>query len=117
MKTLKAVSAIALLTSAVLISSVAIAGNGKNLKGRDAPMSPMVYVISQDLTYDSIVLATLPQKGSFQELIHTDEGLMTEYGPGDVGYLGGRWWLDANADGEMNDGDLFFLCPLLGPGE
>lgn len=43
-------------------------------------------------------------------------GLATMFGPGDVGCLGGRWWVDVNGDGEMNDGDHFFLCPLLGPG-
>jgi hypothetical protein len=43
-------------------------------------------------------------------------GLTTKYGPGDPGYLGGRWWVDANGDGEMNEGDHFFMCPLLGPG-
>ncbi len=41
---------------------------------------------------------------------------MTEFGPGDNGYVGGRWWVDLNGDDIMNDGDLFFSCPLLGPG-
>jgi len=35
---------------------------------------------------------------------------------GEVGHLGGRWWLDLNAGGEMNRGDKFFLYPLLSPG-
>ncbi len=78
---------------------------------------PQVYVTSQGLTYDSIVVTDLPQKGRFQQLIPVEGvGLTTEFGPGDPGYLGGRWWLDVNEDGMMNDGDMFFLCPLLGPG-
>jgi hypothetical protein len=43
-------------------------------------------------------------------------GLETAYGPGEVGHLGGRWWIDVNGDEVMNEGDKFFLCPLLGPG-
>jgi hypothetical protein len=43
-------------------------------------------------------------------------GLFTEFGPRDTGYVGGRWWVDVNGNGEMDDGDSFFLCPLLPPG-
>ena len=42
--------------------------------------------------------------------------LATEFGPGDTGYVGGRWWIDANGDNEMDADDVYFLCPLLGPG-
>ena len=78
---------------------------------------PTVYVTSQDLFYDSIVVTDLPQKGRFQKLIPISPGLlMTEFGPGDVGYLGGRWWMDVNGDGEMDVDDNYFMCPLLGPG-
>lgn len=77
---------------------------------------PVVYVESQGLFYDSIVLADLPNKGRFQQLKMGQFGLMTEFGPGDVGYLGGRWWVDVNDNGVMDDEDRFFLCPLLGPG-
>ena len=41
---------------------------------------------------------------------------MTQYGPGDLGYLGGRWWLDVNGNGVMDEDDNYFICPLLGPG-
>jgi hypothetical protein len=78
-----------------------------------------VYVESQGLWFDSIVGPNLPMKGNFQELRPGDGpggGLATDYGPGDTGYLGGRWWVDANMDGEMNEGDAFFSCPLLGHG-
>jgi hypothetical protein len=44
------------------------------------------------------------------------DGLQTEFGPGDPGYVGGRWWVDGNGNGEMDDEDVYFLCPLLGPG-
>lgn len=79
---------------------------------------PVVYVESQGLFYDSIVLADLPAHGRFQQLKPGEgpSGLATEFGPGDPGYLGGRWWIDVNGDGAMDAGDTFFLCPLLGPG-
>ena len=76
---------------------------------------------SQGLYFDSIVVVDpLPQKGRFQQLVPTENGLTTEFGPGDVGHLGGRWWIDVNDDGIPNqiegEEDKFFLCPLLGPG-
>ena len=78
---------------------------------------PVIYVTSQDLYYDAVVAADpLPAKGPFQELVMTPEGLQTEFGPGDHGYVGGRWWVDVNGDGEMDAGDGYFSCPLLGPG-
>ena len=78
-----------------------------------------VYVESQDLYFDSIVGPNLPMNGPFQELkpgAGPGGALATEFGPGDPGYLGGRWWVDVNGDGEMNEGDAFFSCPLLGHG-
>lgn len=77
-----------------------------------------MYVESQRLFYDSIVLADLPPNRRFR-LIKSGvglAGLATEYGPGDVAYLGGRWWIDPNDNGIMDEGDAFRLCPLLGPG-
>jgi hypothetical protein len=76
----------------------------------------VVYVRSQGLYYDSIPGPSLPMKGRFQKLEMTASGLETNFGPGDQGYVGGRWWIDANGDGAMDDGDIFFVCPLLGPG-
>jgi hypothetical protein len=76
----------------------------------------VVYVTSQGKFYDTIVLGDLPQRGRFQKLEMGMFGLQTEYGPGDAGYLGGRWWVDMNNDNIQNEGDKFFLCPLLGPG-
>jgi len=82
---------------------------------------PTIFVTSQGLYYDSIVIVDpLPQKGRFQQLVPIETGLTTEYGPGEVGHLGGRWWIDVNDDGIQNqiegEEDKFFLCPLLGPG-
>ena len=78
---------------------------------------PIIYVTSQDLYYDSIVTADpLPPRGPFQPLFLDPGGLWTEFGPGDVGYVGGRWWVDLNGNGEMDEEDHFFSCPLLGPG-
>jgi hypothetical protein len=72
-----------------------------------------VYVSSQGLYYDTFVTAeTLPMRGRFQKL----ENGVTEFGPGTPGYLGGRWWVDVNGNDRMDEGDLFLLCPLLGPG-
>lgn len=72
-----------------------------------------IYVTSQGLYYDTFVSAdVLPMHGRFQKLVNGT----TEFGPGQPGYLGGRWWVDLNGDNIMNEGDRFFLCMLLGPG-
>jgi len=80
---------------------------------------PIIFVISQGLYYDSILGPELPRKGPFQ-LLQMDGppplGLQTEFGPGDRGYVGGRWWVDLDDDGEMGEDDGYFSCPLLGPG-
>ena len=78
---------------------------------------PVVYVESQGLFYDSIVTAMeLPPHGPFQQLYACDLGLCTEFGPGDRGHHGGRWWMDVNGNGMMDEQDSYFSCPLLGPG-
>lgn len=85
----------------------------KTAVGGRAGALGVVYVQSQGLYYDTFVSAeTLPMKGRFQQL----ENSVTAYGPGDPGYLGGRWWVDANANGIQDEGDSFLLCPLLPPG-
>lgn len=81
------------------------------------PEQTVVYVTSQGLFYDSIVLGDLPLHGKFQLLEMGPFGLQTEFGPGDPGYRGGRWWVDVNGNMEMDpDIDDFFLCPLIPPG-
>jgi hypothetical protein len=79
---------------------------------------PVIFVTGQGLYYDSIVTADpLPMQGKFQQLVPLEGGgLETEFGPGDPGYRGGRWWVDVNENGYQDDGDHFFSCPLLGPG-
>ena len=73
----------------------------------------VVFVTSQGLHYDTFVVKDpLPMHGPFQLLT---EGV-TEFGPGQPGYLGGRWWEDLNGDGIQDTGDHYFLCPLLPPG-
>ena len=73
----------------------------------------VVYVSSQGLYYDTFVSAqSLPFHGRFQKL---DNGV-TKYGPGDQGYVGGRWWVDTNGNNIMDATDTYVLCPLLGPG-
>jgi hypothetical protein len=74
----------------------------------------VVFVTSQGLYYDTFAVKDpLPMKGRFQLL--TTDG-QTEFGPGQPGYLGGRWWQDLNSDGLQDPNDHYFLCPLLPPG-
>ncbi len=74
---------------------------------------PVIYVTGQGLYFDSIVTADpLPPHGPFQDLMMVDGELQTAFGPGDPGYVGGRWrLLDENGDVVK-----YFSCPLLGPG-
>ena len=105
----------AALTTLTVVALVASLASNAQAKGRGD--GPVVYVTGQDLFYDTIVLGELPPHGPFQ-LLEMDgpTGLMTEFGPGDPSYVGGRWWVDLNGDGEMDAADMYFLCPLLPPG-
>jgi hypothetical protein len=99
------------LVLSLTVAVPVLAGGGR--PGSDK----VVYVTSQGLYYDTIVGPVLPQKGPFQKLeMAGPTGLQTEFGPGDPGYVGGRWWLDANGNGEQDAEDAYFSCPLLGPG-
>ena len=78
-----------------------------------AKSTGVVFVTSQGLYFDTFVTRDpVPMKGPFQLL----EDGTTEFGPGDPGYLGGRWWEDLNDNGLQDEGDHFFHCPLLPPG-
>ena len=83
---------------------------------------PTVHVTNQDLVYDSIVTADpLRWNGQDNWQLLTLGGangadLTTQFGPRDVGYLGGRWYMDNDGIEGPSAGDHFFLCPLLGPG-
>jgi hypothetical protein len=73
----------------------------------------VVYVTSQGLYYDTFVVKDpLPMEGRFQLITNGQ----TEFGPGQPGYLGGRWWQDLNSNGVQDADDHYFLCPLLPPG-
>lgn len=103
----------------IALTSIAAGALTVQARGQKNPRpQPVVYVESQGLYYDSIVTADpLPWEGPFQELYMTaDHGLTTMYGPGDQGYVGGRWWMDTNENGSMDSDDHYFSCPLLGPG-
>ncbi len=115
-KTLLTGLVVRLLT--IVMAVPALASNRKSGDSNGRPgFDLQVTVLSTGLTYDSIVEADLPMKGRFQQLISAGlTSAKTAYGPGDHGYVGGRWWVDVNGDGEMDEGDAFFICPLLGPG-
>ena len=103
---------VAVLAAVVSLSAWA----AQTVYGAGRGDGPVIFVTSQQLYYDSIVTADLPPRGPFQELYMSAQGLTTDAGPGDPGYVGGRWWVDDNGNGEMDEGDRYFLCPLLGPG-
>ena len=105
---LKVTGLLAATAAALILIGPASATPG----GRPASTG-VVYVTSQGLYYDTFVTNDpLPMQGTFQLL----ENGKTEFGPGDPGYLGGRWWEDLNGNGVQDAGDHFFHCPLLGPG-
>ena len=117
MKFNKLICTAAVVSAALLINTNAFAKNINSERNTGRGTGPTVFVTSQGLYYDSIVVVDpLPMKGNFQQLIPGENGLETEFGPGTAGHLGGRWWIDANGDNVMDAGDKFFLCPLLGPG-
>ena len=99
-----------ILLVVLMIAAVAVIPASANRGNGDLGV---VYVSSQGLYYDTFVpVQTLPPHGRFQKL----ENGVTEFGPGDPGYLGGRWWVDTDGDNVMEPTDTFLLCPLLGPG-
>jgi hypothetical protein len=100
----------------LLVAVPAFAGGPPPRDENGDRVRPVVFVTSQGLYYDSIVGPSLPPHGRFQKLEMGPNGLQTEFGPGDHGFVGGRWWMDANGNDVMDDGDAFFSCPLLGPG-
>ena len=96
------------IAAALCLSLLAVSSVGAEGRERGA-----VYVESQGLCYRTFVTTDLPDQGPFQ-LIEPDPlarcgagSSKTQYGPGDAGYLGGRW---KTPDGQT------FSCPLQGPG-
>ena len=113
MKVFKNTGIACLIGAAMTAASTVYANDRETGRGT----GPVIFVTSQGLYYDSIVVADpLPMKGRFQQLIPDMNGLSTEYGPGQPGHIVGRWWVDMNENEIMDPEDHFFLCPLLGPG-
>jgi hypothetical protein len=102
---------IVLLTA--IAAALVVAVTASATPGGRAASTGVVFVTSQGLYYDTFVTNDpLPMDGKFQLL----ENGETEFGPGDPGYLGGRWWEDLNANGVQDGNDHYFHCPLFGPG-
>jgi hypothetical protein len=102
-----------LLVVAAILVLAAIVAIPAAAKGRGHGALGIVYVSSQGLYYDTFVTASsLPMQGPFEKL---DNGVV-QFGPGQQGYYGGRWWEDTNGNGVMDPGDTYLDCPLLGPG-
>jgi hypothetical protein len=107
MKTKKLIMILILSSLITLAIPLVSAAPSNNAQGKPGHLNDgtYVYVISQDKFYRTIVPVTgdgtLPVHGPFQVL-----PLSTMYGPGDQEYVGGRW---------VKDGNVYFLCPLLGP--
>jgi hypothetical protein len=116
MKNNKLLSILMLTSLLTLAIPFVYAAPSDNAQGKPGHLNDgtFVYVTSQGKYYRTIVPptgdGTLPAKGPFQLLYVVDGQLTTEFGPGDKGYVGGRWML------ELPDGSWkYFLCPLLGP--
>ena len=78
----------------------------------------VIFVTSQGLFYDAVV-AEDPLGEVPLELTEGSQLLSngrTEFGPGQVGYLGGRWWEDRNNNLVRDSNDHFFFAPLQPPG-
>ena len=119
----KSIFNISSLVAGALILMVGTVMAKPPVTGRAFNKGHYIYVESQDAFYETIVPITpdkgLPMHGPFQQ-IWPDGGPgnypHTAVGPGDPGFVGGRWWVDVNMNYEMDEGDVYFLCPLLGPG-
>jgi hypothetical protein len=102
-----------IVLAAVLAVVLALTASAGATPGGRAGSTGVVFVTSQGLYYDTFVTRDpIPMEGPFQLL----ENGTTEFGPGDPGYLGGRWWEDLNENGIQDADDHFFHCPLFGPG-
>jgi hypothetical protein len=98
---------------AAIVGALAIIGTTSATPGGRAAATGVVFVTSQGLYYDTFVTRDpIPMHGPFQLLVSGT----TEFGPGDPGYRGGRWWEDLNSNGVQDTDDHYFHCPLLGPG-
>ena len=117
---MRKIALIALVAAAAVAALGVFTLGSASAKTQPKPLPRVVvYVESQNLCFDSVVTAQdIPDRGRFQTLAPDpmercgEDSLITEFGPGDHGYVGGRWELT------MPNGDVVhFVCPFLGPGE
>jgi hypothetical protein len=107
---------LSILLIVLMIALVAV--TPASAKGRGQGPVGLIYVTSQGLYYETFATADpIPMQGRFQKIEVVNGQPQTEFGPGNPGYLGGRWWMDTNGNGYMDEADHFFVCPLLGPGQ
>ncbi len=100
-----------------LVLAISLVAAVPAFAGGRATSTGVIFVESQGLYFDTLGAADpLPNIGPFQKLVPGDPYSVTQYGPGDPGFYGGRWWVDVNGNNLRDEGDHFFLCPLLGPG-
>jgi len=100
--------ALSMFAITAIVAAVALVSTSPAEANRGDGALGVVYVTSQGLYYDTFVSAeVLPPHGPFQLLVDGE----TEFGPGDQGYVGGRWKIPNG-----NGGYDYLLCPLLGPG-
>jgi hypothetical protein len=98
------------IIAATAISAILLAASATSASATTPRV--VVHVVSQGLCYTSVVAPNdLPPEGPFQLLTPSTVcgagTFMTDLGPGDPGYAGGRW---VTLDGKR------FSCPLIGPG-
>lgn len=73
----------------------------------------VIFVISQGLFFDTrLVTDRVTMHGEFQLLIAG----RTAFGPGQPGFLNGRFFEDLNRNGIQDLADHFFVCSLITPG-
>ena len=107
---------VGIAVAVLLVTSISAAGLGRSGRGRGNNETGTVFVKSQGLYYDTFVpVDALPHEGPFQDIYMNEEGIgVTEFGPGDQGYVGGRWQVVDPVTHEPVG--VYLLCPLLGPG-
>ena len=100
--------AIGIVALALVVGAAVATMPSAAARGQGNPHAPgVIYVTSQGLFYDTFApVQSLPPNGRFQLLEVGPMGPQTEFGPGDPGYLGGRWKLSDGAGGYT-----YFLCP------
>ena len=98
---------------AALAAALTVTVTANATPGGRAASTGVVFVTSQGLYYDTFVTNDpLPMHGKFQLIANG----ATEFGPGDPGYLGGRWWEDLNGNGVQDAKRPLLPLPALRAG-